>query len=91
MDEIVLHPYPTSSFSERLRLAFGPKTLAWRPVTIPPAMPEPDLLPLTGGYRRVSVMQIGAVIFCDPQPSPPTMWDEIPWRVSSSEPTIGRS
>ena len=67
MDEIVLHHYPTSTFSERVRLAFGLKNLAWRSVTIPPAMPKPDLLPLTGGYRRTPVMQIGADIFCDTQ------------------------
>ena len=28
-------------------------------------MPKPDLTPLTGGYRRTPVMQIGADIFCD--------------------------
>jgi glutathione S-transferase len=30
-------------------------------------MPKPDLTPLTGGYRRAPVMQIGADIFCDSQ------------------------
>jgi glutathione S-transferase len=30
-------------------------------------MPRPDLMPLTGGYRRTPVMQIGADIFCDTQ------------------------
>ena len=67
MDDIVLHHYPTSAFSERVRLAFGLKDLAWRSVMIPPAMPKPDLLPLTGGYRRTPVMQIGADIYCDTQ------------------------
>ena len=67
MDDIVLHHYPTSAFSERVRLAFGLKNLAWRSVTIPMAMPKPDLLPLTGGYRRTPVMQIGADIYCDTQ------------------------
>ena len=67
MDPIVLHHYPTSTFSERVRLAFGLKQLAWRSVAIPPAMPKPDLLPLTGGYRRTPVMQIGANIYCDTQ------------------------
>jgi glutathione S-transferase len=28
-------------------------------------MLKPDLLPLTGGYRRTPVMQVGADIFCD--------------------------
>ncbi len=30
-------------------------------------MPKPDLIPLTGGYRKIPVMQIGADIFCDTQ------------------------
>jgi glutathione S-transferase len=28
-------------------------------------MPKPDLLPLTGGYRQIPVLQIGADIYCD--------------------------
>ena len=67
MDELVLHDYSTSTFSERVRLAFGLKGLAWRSVMIPPAMPKPDLLPLTGGYRRTPVLQIGADVYCDTQ------------------------
>jgi glutathione S-transferase len=30
-------------------------------------MPKPDLVPLTGGYRRIPVMQIGADVFLDSQ------------------------
>jgi glutathione S-transferase len=67
MSEIVLHHYPTSTYSERVRLAFGLKGLTYRSVAIPPAIPKPDLLPLTGGYRRTPVMQIGADIYCDTQ------------------------
>jgi glutathione S-transferase len=67
LDDIILHHYPTSTFSERVRLAFGLKGLTWRSVTIPAAMPKPDLLPLTGGYRRTPVMQIGADVYCDTQ------------------------
>ena len=67
MDEIILHHYAISTFSERVRLAFGLKGLSWRSVNIPPAMPKPDLLPLTGGYRRTPVMQIGADVYCDTQ------------------------
>lgn len=65
MADIILHHYPVSTFSERVRLAMGLKGLAWRSVTIPAAMPKPELLPLTGGYRRTPVMQIGADIYCD--------------------------
>jgi glutathione S-transferase len=34
-------------------------------VIVPIAMPKPDLVALTGGYRRAPVMQIGADIYCD--------------------------
>ena len=67
MDDVILHHYPTSTFSERVRLAFGSKGLAWRSVTIPTAIPKPELLPLTGGYRRTPVLQIGADVYCDTQ------------------------
>jgi glutathione S-transferase len=33
----------------------------------PVIMPKPDLIPLTGGYRRIPVMQIGADVYCDSQ------------------------
>ena len=67
MSDIILHHYPTSPFSEKIRVAFGIKKLAWRSVEIPNMMPKPDLVPLTGGYRKTPVMQIGADIFCDTQ------------------------
>src|SRR3546814_3101593 len=63
----ILHHDGTSPFSEKVRAAFGIKGLAWHSVTIPVMMPKPDLLPLTGGYRKTPVMQIGADIFCDTQ------------------------
>ena len=30
-------------------------------------MPKPDLMPLTGGYRKTPVLQVGADIYCDTQ------------------------
>jgi glutathione S-transferase len=66
-NEIIFHHYPASPFSEKVRVAFGIKKLAWRSVEIPNMMPKPDLMPLTGGYRKTPVMQIGADIFCDTQ------------------------
>jgi glutathione S-transferase len=65
--EIIFHNYPNSPFSEKVRVAFGIKKLAWRSVIQPVIMPKPDLIPLTGGYRKIPVMQIGADIFCDSQ------------------------
>jgi len=65
--EIVFHHYPTSPFSEKVRVIFGIKGLSWRSVQIPNMMPKPDLMPLTGGYRKTPVMQLGADIYCDTQ------------------------
>jgi len=64
---IILHHYDTSPFSEKVRLMLGLKGLTWRSVLTPNMLPKPDLVPLTGGYRRAPVMQIGADIFCDSQ------------------------
>ena len=62
---IILHHFDQSPFSEKVRVAFGLKNLAWSSVRISRIMPRPDLMPLTGGYRRTPVMQIGADIYCD--------------------------
>lgn len=62
---IVLHQYEASPFAEKVRLALRLKNLAWAKVDIPSIMPKPDLMPLTGGYRRTPILQIGADIFCD--------------------------
>lgn len=67
MSDIILHHYPASPFAEKIRVALGIKQLAWHSVHIPRIMPKPDLLPLTGGYRKTPVMQIGADIYCDTQ------------------------
>ena len=67
MTGIIFHHYGTSPFSEKVRIAFGIKQLDWQSVEIPVMMPKPDLMPLTGGYRKTPVMQIGADIFCDTQ------------------------
>jgi glutathione S-transferase len=63
--DIIFHHYQTSPFSEKVRLIFGYKKLAWKSVTIPSIMPKPNLTALTGGYRRTPVMQIGADVYCD--------------------------
>jgi glutathione S-transferase len=67
MTDIILHHYPLSPYAEKARVALGIKGLAWRSVIIPVIMPKPDLMPLTGGYRKTPVMQIGADIYCDTQ------------------------
>ncbi len=61
----ILHHYPNSPFSEKIRAIFGYKQLKWQSVLIPVILPKPDLVALTGGYRRTPVMQIGSDIYCD--------------------------
>ena len=63
--DIILHHYPESPFAEKVRLLLGFKKLAWRSVRIPIIMPKPDVVALTGGYRKTPILQIGADIYCD--------------------------
>ena len=65
MSDLILHHYPTSPFAEKIRLILGAKKLNWQSVHIPMVMPKPDLVALTGGYRRTPVLQIGADVYCD--------------------------
>lgn len=67
MADLILHHYDTSPFSEKLRVVFGIKGLDWHAVDQPVIMPKPELTPLTGGYRRIPVLQIGADVYCDSQ------------------------
>jgi glutathione S-transferase len=65
MPELILHHYPASPFAEKIRLVLGLKKLAWKEVIIPMVMPKPDVIALTGGYRKTPLLQIGADIYCD--------------------------
>ena len=65
MADLILHHYPLSPFAEKIRLMLGQKGLSWRSVQIPMIMPKPDLVALTGGYRKTPVLQIGADVYCD--------------------------
>ena len=65
MTGLILHHYDISPYAEKIRLAFGLKGLAWRSVIQPMVLPKPDLTPLTGGFRRTPVLQVGADIYCD--------------------------
>ncbi len=67
MTEFILHHYDEAPYAEKIRMVFGIKDLTWRSVIQPSAMPKPDLMPLTGGYRRTPVLQMGADIYCDTQ------------------------
>ena len=61
----ILHHYPVSPFAEKARLMLGFKRLAWKSVLIPLIMPKPDVVALTGGYRRTPILQVGADVYCD--------------------------
>lgn len=65
MSDVVLHHYGLSPFSEKVRTTLGLKRIAWRSVDVAPLPPRPLLAALTGGYRRIPVLQIGADIYCD--------------------------
>ena len=65
MTEPVLHHYPFSPYAEKIRAMLGYKGIAWKSVQIPPVMPKPDVIALTGGYRKTPILQIGADIYCD--------------------------
>lgn len=81
----ILHHFETSPFSEKVRAIFGLKRMAWRSVLVPMSMPKPDVVALTGGYRKTPTLQIGADVYCDTaliaqvidelQPAPPLLPD----------------
>jgi glutathione S-transferase len=63
--DIYFHHYPSSPFAEKIRAIFGYKGIAWKSVHQPMIMPKADLVALTGGYRRIPVLQVGNQIICD--------------------------
>lgn len=65
MSEICLHHYPASPFSEKIRALAGYLQLEWHSIETSVIMPRPLLTPLSGGYRRIPVAQVGADVFCD--------------------------
>jgi glutathione S-transferase len=65
MPELILHQYEMSPFSEKVRRLLAWKGLAWRAVRAPAVMPKPSLTALTGGYRKIPVLQIGNHAYCN--------------------------
>lgn len=64
-NSLILHHYDMSPYAEKIRLMFGLTNTHWCSLRSPVQPPRPSLDPLTGGYRRIPVLQIGADIFCD--------------------------
>lgn len=65
MADIILHHYDQSPYSQKVRSYLGFKGLAWRSHKVPWVPPREELSLLTGGNRRIPVVQIGADILCD--------------------------
>ena len=64
-ETLILHHYDASPYAEKIRLMLGWKGLRWHSVLSPPQPPRPNVDPLSGGYRRIPIGQIGADVFCD--------------------------
>jgi glutathione S-transferase len=65
LSRLILHQYETSPFSEKIRRILAWKQLDWVAVRAPAIMPKPDLIALTGGYRKIPVLQVGNHVYCD--------------------------
>lgn len=63
--KIILHQYDVSPFSGKVRVILGIKKVRWLACNQPNFMPKDDLVALTGGYRRIPILQIGADFFFD--------------------------
>lgn len=64
-ERFILHHYESSPFAHKARLMLGYKGLEWISVDVPIVMPKPDVVALTGGYRRTPFLQRGADVWCD--------------------------
>ena len=62
---IILHHYPMSPFSEKVRAMFGYLGTPWQSAITTEMPPRPALEILAGGYRKIPVAQVGADIYCD--------------------------
>lgn len=85
----ILHHYPNSPFSEKIRLMLGYKGIAWQSVVIPLTTPQPDLVALTGGYRKAPVLQVGADLYCDSSLIADVLEHLAPWPTLYPEPSKG--
>lgn len=64
-ERFILHHYEASPFAQKARLMLAFKGLEWISVDVPVVMPKPDVVALTGGYRRTPFLQRGADVWCD--------------------------
>lgn len=85
----ILHHYPNSPFSEKIRLMLGYKHISWQSVVIAPNNYQPDLVALTGAYRQVPVLQMGSDIYCDASLIADVLEHLAPWPTLYPEPSKG--
>ena len=64
-NQLILHQYDISPFSQKAQKMMGLKGLDWLSVEMPLIAPKPDVESLTGGYRGTPVLQVGADVFID--------------------------
>lgn len=81
MTAFVLHHYSMSPFSEKIRAMLGYAGMSWCGVQVSEKPPRSLLEPLSNGYRRIPVAQVGADIYCDSQ----IIADEIAFRAAKPE------
>ena len=62
---IILHHYPFSPYSEKIRAMFGFTNIEWASCIASEAPPRGKLDLLAGGYGRIPIGQLGSDIFCD--------------------------
>lgn len=65
MNDLILHHYAMSPFSQKMRSMLGYAALPWQSVIVRESPPRPHLAVLAGGYRKVPLAQDGADVFCD--------------------------
>jgi len=66
-EALILHQYDVSPFSEKVRVALGIKAMRWSACDQPMMMPKPEMVRLTGGFRRIPGLQVGADLYFDSQ------------------------
>ena len=64
-NDLILHAYEASPFTQKALRMLGIKQANWYFVETPMILPKPDLIALTGGYRGTPVLQIGADVYVD--------------------------
>lgn len=63
--DLIVHQYSAEpAFSVKTRLMLGFKNARWFACDHSTILPKPELAALTGGYRQIPVLQIGADIYC---------------------------